>query len=193
MSHRHRRAVLLPVVLASVTVVVTACGPTTTAARPHSAEEAPTPAGPVSAAATASCHYRGALPDPACTPGAFDPKTTQDTIKTTICTPGWSKQARPPVTVTEPIKKERVRAYGVTSPLSTVELDHLGPVSLGGLTNSANLWPENWDGPEGAHVKDVLEVKVLSMVCDGTIPVKDAQQAIVTDWVAAYRRYVGPL
>ncbi len=110
-----------------------------------------------------------------------------------ICTPGWSKQARPPVTVTEPIKKERVRAYGVTSPLSTVELDHLGPVSLGGLTNSANLWPENWDGPEGAHVKDVLEVKVLSMVCDGTIPLKDAQHAIVTDWVAAYRRYVGPL
>ncbi len=95
--------------------------------------------------------------------------------------------------MTEPIKKERVRAYGVTSPLSTVELDHLGPVSLGGLTNSANLWPENWDGPEGAHVKDVLEVKVLSMVCDGTIPLKDAQHAIVTDWVAAYRRYVGPL
>ncbi len=30
-------------------------------------------------------------------------------------------------------------------------------------------------------------------VCDGTIPLKDAQQAIVTDWVAAYRRYVGPL
>ena len=91
----------------------------------------------------------------------------------------------------------RKSAFGPT-PASSAALNadpgyHLGPVSLGGLTNSANLWPENWDGPEGAHVKDVLEVKVLSMVCNGTIPLKDAQQAIVTDWVAAYRRYVGPL
>jgi len=148
---------------------IAGCGPTTTGARPNSTDEVPTPAGPVSTAATGSCHYRGALQDPACTPGVFNPKITQDTIQTTICIPGWSKQARPPVTVTEPIKRERVRAYGVSLPLSSVELDHRGPVSLGGLTTTANLWPENWDGPEGVHGKDVLEEKVHTLVCNGTL------------------------
>ena len=51
-----------------------------------------------------------------------------------------------------------MRAYGVDAPLSTVELDHLEPVSLGGASTVANLWPETWDGPEGAHVKDRLEL-----------------------------------
>jgi hypothetical protein len=117
----------------------------------------------------------GELSLPGCPPGpclyarGFDPKITQDTIQTTICIPGWSKQARPPVTVTEPIKRERVRAYGVSVPLSSVELDHLGPVSLGGLTTTANLWPENWDGPEGVHGKDVLEEKVHTLECNGTL------------------------
>jgi len=31
------------------------------------------------------------------------------------------------------------------------------------------------------------------MVCSGALSLTDAQQAIVTDWVAAYRRYVGPI
>ncbi len=86
-----------------------------------------------------------------------------------------------------------MRAYGVDAPLSTVELDHLEPVSLGGASTVANLWPETWDGPEGAHVKDRLELRLLDLVCQGKLPLGDAQHAITTDWITAYRTYVGPI
>jgi hypothetical protein len=36
---------------------------------------------------------------------------TQATIDATICVPGWSKQVRPPASVTRAMKKERMRAY----------------------------------------------------------------------------------
>ena len=123
--------------------------PTTAAPHPgSSAVTAPT-SGDSAVASDGSCHSRGGLPDPVCTPGESDGRVSQDSIRS-ICVPGWSASARPPVGVTEPIKRERVQAYGVDAPLSTVELDHLEPVSLGGASTVANLWPEPWDGPEGA-------------------------------------------
>jgi len=96
MSHQHRRAVLLPVVLAAVTVVVIACGSTTTAAPTPAGGGVQDTSGPDTSTNPGSCHYRGALPDPACTPGAFDPKITQDTIRTTsVHRGGASKRDRP--------------------------------------------------------------------------------------------------
>jgi len=56
-----------------------------------------------------------------------------------------------------------------------------------------NLWPEKWEGPEGAHVKDRLEVALLHLVCKGKLPLAEAQHAITTDWITAYRTYVGPI
>lgn len=48
-----------------------------------------------------TCHYRAAangqtLPDPACTPGAINPKVTPDTLGTTVCRSGYTKSIRPP-------------------------------------------------------------------------------------------------
>lgn len=134
----------------------------------------------------------GQEPDPHCTPGDLDGRVTEADIHSTICA-GWSSKVRPPVSVTEPIKKERMRAYAVSAPLSAVELDHLVPISLGGATSTANLWPEMWDGPEGAHVKDRLEERLLSLVCRGQVSLVTAQHEIATDWLAAYRKYVGAL
>ncbi len=48
-------------------------------------------------------------------------------------------------------------------------------------------------GPEGAHVKDRLELRLLDLVCQGKLPLAEAQHAITTDWIAAYRTYVGPI
>lgn len=70
---------------------------------------------------------------------------------------------------------------------------HLEPISLGGATTVANLWPEKWDGPDGAYVKDRLELRLLDLVCQGKLPLTQAQHAITTDWVAAYRSYLGPI
>ena len=44
----------------------------------------------------------------------------------------------------------------------------------------------------GYHVKDRLENKLHSMVCKGEIDLKTAQREIATDWIAAYKKYVGP-
>jgi hypothetical protein len=75
---------------------------------------------------------------------------------------------------------------------SCYEEDHLINLELGWSPNSPqNLWPEPLVGPWNARVKDRLENKLHKMVCDGKMSLTDAQKAIATDWVAAYRKYVG--
>jgi len=181
-------------VLGVAITALTGCAGTPQGGAPVPTRPAHQVAAAVAASPPGSCHYRGGLPDPVCTPGGDpDPRVSQATIRTTICVPGWSASVRPPVSVTEPIKRERMRAYGVNAPLSTVELDHALPVSLGGLTTVQNLWPQSWDGPEGAHVKDRLELRVRYLVCQGKLPLAQAQHAITTDLVTAYRTYVGPI
>ena len=41
-----------------------------------------------------------------------------------------------------------------------------------------------------AAKKDQLEVVLYRMVCDGSLPLATAQQAMATDWIAAWKRYV---
>ncbi len=176
-----------------VLAVITGCGSTPPGGAAVSTRPTRDGLPSAQAAPPGSCHYRGPLPDPTCTPGESDDGVSQATIQTTICVPGWSAKARPPVQVTEPIKRERMRAYGISAALSTVELDHAEPISLGGASTVANLWPQPWDGPEGAHVKDRLEEALQHLVCQGKLPLAQAQHAITTDWVAAYRTYVGPI
>lgn len=84
-------------------------------------------------------------------------------------------------------------AYDIAAPLSDYELDHLIPLELGGASTVANLWPEPWADPRGAHRKDDLENALNRQVCSGSMTRSDAQHAIASDWEAAYRRYVGTL
>ncbi|MFH5878047.1 DUF3761 domain-containing protein [Arthrobacter sp. NA-172] len=73
------------------------------------------------------------------------------------------------------------------------EEDHLIPLELGGAPQSAlNLWPEPYSVPEGATVKDTLENKLHDLACSGSLQLATAQQAIASDWWAAYETYVGP-
>lgn len=73
---------------------------------------------------------------------------------------------------------------------SEFEVDHLISLELGGDNGVENLWPESYVIPWGAHVKDVLENRLHRLVCNGTISVKQAQDAIRHNWVKAYRQYV---
>jgi hypothetical protein len=93
--------------------------------------------------------------------------------------------------VTEPLKFERMRAYGVTAPAKTIALDHIIAISLGGATSTANLWPQSWDGDAGAHKKDELEDRLHALVCAGEVPLAQAQNEIASDWLAAYQKYIG--
>jgi hypothetical protein len=144
-----------------------------------------------------SCHARGSgllvLPDPVCTPGLVNPAVTPATLRSTICATGWTRTVRPPESVTRLEKRASLAAYGDRGALSGFEYDHLVSLELGGAPNDPrNLWPEPQAGPP-PNVKDRLENKLAALVCRGRVALADAQQAIASDWVAAYRRYVGPL
>ena len=138
--------------------------------------------------APGACHYRTAangqtLPDPNCTPGAISPKVTQDTLVTTICRTGYTKSIRPPASITEIEKHENAAAYGYSGSLKDVEYDHLVPLESGGDPNDPrNLWIEPGASP---NPKDGVESRLHELVCEGTVPLAAAQEAIATDWTTA--------
>lgn len=146
-----------------------------------------------------SCHYTYAgadpLPDPNCTPGALNPQVTQSTIASTICKSGYTSAIRPPESVTEHEKQASASAYGYTGSFSIAEFDHLVPLELGGDPNDpANLWIEPNDktgATSFANSKDKLENRLKSLVCSGNLSLSTAQQAIASNWAAAYKTYMG--
>jgi hypothetical protein len=152
--------------------------------------------------------------------GATNPDIVPENISENICNKGWTtKSIRPPASYTTALKRSQLQSLGDRTPnplprvptksgnrtkpdlskcvdhsanLVCYEEDHLISLELGGDPRSPdNLWPEPWFGPWNAHVKDRLENTLHKMVCSGEISLGEAQQAIATDWVAAYRKYVG--
>src|SRR5262249_17886860 len=108
---------------------------------------------------TTSCVSVGGLPDSACTPGVIDTRVSQANISSTICPGGYPGTVRPPVSVTDSIKRGQMAAYGLQGRrLADYELDHLISLELGGSpADVANLWPEPWSGEANAHEKDAVE------------------------------------
>lgn len=140
----------------------------------------------------ADLHQRW-LPRADLTPGAINPAVSQATMKSNICNRRWStKSIRPKEEYTTALKKKQLIQYGYANKSTKLyEEDHLISLELGGHpTDPRNLWPEIWDGPCGAHVKDELENRLHDLVCAGKVRLADAQRAIASDWVAAYNRYV---
>jgi hypothetical protein len=133
----------------------------------------------------------GIRPDPMLTPGAVRTTNRDD-----IC----STKTGAIRNVSGSLKLQVYRRYGMSGPtaafpgadlLPPYEVDHLVSLELGGSNDITNLWPEAFNQPLGAHEKDKLENKLHRLICAGRISVEAAQHAIATDWVAAYRQYVG--
>jgi hypothetical protein len=158
------------------------------------------------------------VPNPQLVPGDTNPDITPDNIGENICKKGWStKSIRPKTSYTTFLKMAQLLSLKYTLPnrlpavatksgngtrpdisrcierssnLACYEEDHLIPLELGGNPSSpANLWPEPRFGVWNAGVKDLLERKLHKMVCDGQISLRDAQNAIATDWIVAYKQY----
>ena len=137
----------------------------------------------VSETASAPCHMRDVLPDPACTPGVIDPAVTQATISTTICVSGYTKTVRPSASYTGKLKYQQMTAYGFTDSIHSHEEDHLISLELGGApSDPANLWPEPHASP---NPKDKVENYLHAAVCAGKISLADAQHRIATNWTTA--------
>ena len=136
---------------------------------------------------TSGCVAHGGLPDSACTPGAiFQNATVQQ-----ICTYGYASSVR---NVPFGAKDQAYAEYGIGYHYSgEFETDHLVPLELGGSNDIANLWPEAASPVPGFHTKDQLENVMHGLVCDGKLPLHEAQIEMSTNWLAAYVKYIGPL
>jgi len=123
-------------------------------------------------------------PDAQLTPGA-----AATTDRATICRSGYSKSVRH---TSGRLKRQVYAEYGINRNAGHYEMDHLIPLGIGGADKRENLWPESRDArPWNAGVKDRLENYLHTGVCTERIRVEDAQKAIATDWIAAYRKYLG--
>jgi hypothetical protein len=127
----------------------------------------------------------GTLPDSTMTPG-----DTLRVSKADTCVPNYTKKVR---NVPISLKKQVFANYNVDwDTRSNYEVDHLISLVLGGSNSIKNLWPQSYKGTWNARVKDALEVRLHKMVCKNQISLKTAQQGIATDWIAAYKKYIGP-
>ena len=125
------------------------------------------------------------LPNPKLTPGAVLPVSAVE-----FCVPGYSKKVR---SVPERVKRQVYAEYGITHHgRGEFEVDHLISLELGGSNSIKNLWPQSYKtSPWNARVKDALEDRLHAMVCSGELPLEIAQHEIATNWIAAYKKYVG--
>lgn len=193
--------VILLVVIALATlagpravVVVVTPAPTASAFATSSESPKPEPTSSPTAtsAAATTCHARGPLPDPVCTPGALNPNVTQATIGSTICVAGWTGTVRPPTSYTNALKVQQMAAYGLTGTTADYEEDHMLPLELGGApSDPKNLWPQPRVAGTGAAAKDTLENKLKRLVCAGSLQLAEAQSCILVDWVDCDRRMAG--
>jgi len=134
-------------------------------------------------AGSGGCVVVAGKADRRCTPGVTNPDVTQANIGQTICVSGWTATIRPPAGYTTALKRSQMPQYGETGPLSGYEEDHLEPLELGGAPRDPhNLWPQPWNGAQGAHVKDQTENALHRAVCSGAMTLAAAQAQIAQQW-----------
>jgi hypothetical protein len=127
-------------------------------------------------------------------PGAINPLVNQGNIASTICVSGWTKTVRPPTSYTNKIKRTLMLTLHLPGKAADYELDHEMSIEDGGDPSSlANLWMQTYAGPYGARTKDKLETLLKRLVCNGTIPLAEAQHELMFDWIEAYTARIGPL
>jgi len=127
---------------------------------------------------------RGVLPNPVLTPGAARRASLRQ-----VCSLSHEEVVKP----VSAVEKARVFAeYGIsTAESGQYEVDYLITPGLGGGDDIRNLWPEPYNAAKwNAHVKDALEERLHEMVCSHQLDLYVAQEAIATNWITAYEKYV---
>jgi hypothetical protein len=96
--------------------------------------------------------------------------------------------------VPDELRQAVFSVYGLNgAPRNAYEVDFLITPALGGSASIRNLWPEPYaSGSWNAHTKDILERRLHTLVCNGELDLATAQREIATNWVDAYKKYVGP-
>jgi hypothetical protein len=132
----------------------------------------------------------GPLPARRCPPGAYYSNLT----KRVICSPSF--RTGPIRNVPVSVKHQVEAAYGLKprSYGSSLEIDHIISLELGGSNDPRNLYPELAtfaDGAPGYHVKDKRENATHRAMCAGTIGLRTAQRQIAGNWELLYQQVFG--
>jgi hypothetical protein len=132
---------------------------------------------------TAGCTL-GPLPDRGCSPGALDARRTTPVICSKRFHTGDVRS------VPDSLKHQVEVEYGLAPKRygSTLEIDHIISLELGGSNDIANLYPEL---APGYHMKDVLENRLHKLVCSGAMTLHTAQRRIAADWTTLYEKVFG--
>jgi hypothetical protein len=132
-------------------------------------------------------HTRNDLitPDPRLTPGEATAASKQQ-----LCQASTGTENGP---VPESLRQAVFAEYGMANARrDAYEVDYLITPGLGGSAGLRNLWPQPYSKRAwNAYAKDALEKRMRSMVCDGNLDLSTAQHEIATNWVGAYKKYVG--
>jgi hypothetical protein len=123
------------------------------------------------------------LPDAKLTPGRSFDVTAAELSKR-----GYKSPARK---ISIALKCQVYKRYRIRRETVGYNVDHLIPVRLGGSNSIRNLWPQPLSGEWCWHRKNKLERRLRKLVYGGQLDLKQAQQEIATDWVSAYKKYVG--
>jgi hypothetical protein len=124
------------------------------------------------------------VPSPRLTPGA-----ARTVDRQAICNSPLPKNRVVPADL-----RQRVfQAYGIVdADPRKYEVDYLITPALGGADDIRNLWPQPYESTIwNARLKDELEDRLHDLVCGGRLDLAEAQREISTDWIAAYKKYVG--
>jgi hypothetical protein len=132
------------------------------------------------------------LPDHSCTPGAADGEVLAPSLgnpgnlKGTICTPGWTSEARALDGELVPVMTAAAAAYNERGQAVLV---WLVPLSLGGSNDASNMFPiPVAASSDDANAKATTDATVNKAVCAGTIGLAAAQQAMATNWTTALQQ-----
>lgn len=108
-----------------------------------------------------------------------------------VCAAGFPTETS--IEVPASLKQRVFARYGITHPSpKDFQVDFLITPDLGGAMTTRNLWPEPYGSTRwNAHVKDRLEWKLKTMVCSGNLDLATAQHDLATNWIAAYKKYLG--
>jgi hypothetical protein len=122
------------------------------------------------------------IPDSNLTPGA-----TLLVSRPAVCAQENIKNKAVPVA----LQRKVFEQYGIAgADPRAYEVDYLVTPALGGADDIHNLWPHSYSNTVwNARVKDALEDRLRSMVCDGSIDLEEAQRQIAANWIAAYKKY----
>jgi hypothetical protein len=134
----------------------------------------------------------GPLPDRRCSPGAYSKSLT----KAVICSASFRTGSVRNVSTSTRHQVEQEYGLAPKSYGSSLEIDHIVSLELGGSNNIANLFPEKATLPNhqpGFRVKDKLENAAHDAVCNGTITLSYAQHQIAANWELLYKRLFGVL